>query len=175
MKSMNELENMIAGWLKPIPHLPIGLRKWLGENIWWITLIVVIVSAISVIGLIGSILIAMSILGATTSFYGYNIVPGYSGLWMLSSVVTLAFTVVTVIISGKAVEPLKTLKKRGWDLLFLAYVIGIASSVVGILISFNMYYFVGNLIGAAIGATISAYFLFEIRSQFNTATVVNKK
>ena len=174
MESMNQFEKTIEGWLKPLPHLPATWRKWIGENIWWITLIGVILSIMGVFVMIGAIFTAMSIFGVATGVFGY-VAPVYTGWWMLASVVSLAFMVITVAITAMAVSPLKNQKKKGWDLLFLTFVINVVAAVVNVVLSFSAISFIPALISAAIGAAISAYFLFEIRSQFNSATVLDKK
>ena len=50
MKSIYKLEKMIESWLKPVPHLPTEWRKWLADNAWWLTIIGVVLSTISVLG-----------------------------------------------------------------------------------------------------------------------------
>ena len=174
MESIKQLEKTIEGWLKPIPHLPVTWRKWLGLNVWWITLVGVILSALGILGLIGSLFAAMSIFGVATGIYGY-VAPVYTGWWVLASIVSLAFMVVTVSITAMAISPLKIQKRKGWDLLFLVFIINVVSAVVSAILNFSVISFVGSLIGAAIGAAISAYFLFEIRSQFNGITAISKK
>jgi len=177
MESINKLEKTIEGWLKPIPHLPITWRKWLGENVWWLTLLGVILSVIAVFTIIGAMFTAMSFLGSVNSIYGmYGMTSGsYSSWWMISSVASLVFMVVTVAISAMAVNPLKAQKKKGWDLLLLVFIVNIVSSIVGVILNFNIMTLIPGLIGIAIGAAISAYFLFEVKSQFNGVTAVSKK
>ena len=177
MESVNKLEKTIEGWLKPIPHLPATWRKWLGENLWWLTLIGVILSVIVVFTIIGAMFTAMSFLGSVNSIYGmYGITTAsYSGWWMMASVASLVFMVVTVAISSMAISPLKVQKKKGWDLLFLVFIVNIVSSVVSVILNFNMMTLIPGLIGTAIGAAISAYFLLEVKSQFNGVTAVSKK
>ena len=51
------------------------------------------------------------------------------------------------------------------------YIIGLAVALVGL----NFGNIFGDILGSAIGLVIGVYFLFEIRSQFNGATVVDKK
>lgn len=170
----SKLEDMIAEWLKPVPHLPVAGQKWIAENVWWIALIGVILSAIGVLVMIGTVLTAVSILGTATSIYGYSVAPTYTGIapsytgWMvLSSLVSAAFMVVIVIMMAKAISHLKLSQKSGWNLLFLSSIIGAIASVVGSIINFSLGSIISSVITAVISLAISMYFLYEIRSYFN--------
>jgi len=166
MESIKKIEDMIEGWLKPIPHLPTNWRKWISENIWWITLIGVILSVLGLLGLAVALLGAMSIIGTATVIYGAYTPVAYTGMQLVSSLVSLVLLAVTVVITAMAVKPLHVLSKKGWDLLFLAFLVGIVSQVVSAVLTINPALIITNLIGALIGAAISAYFLFEVRSYF---------
>lgn len=165
MESLHKLEDMVEKWLKPLPHLPEAWRKWLAENAWWLTLIGVVLSVFAVFALFAS----LSLFTATTSLYGQLVTTAiaqtHGGLWMTSVWISLALMVVTVVIEAIAISPLKALSKKGWDLMFLALVIGVVSNVVSGVLNIE----VMSLISAAIGAVIGAYVLFEVRSHFKKA------
>lgn len=162
MEQVHKLENMIEGWLKPLPHLSTEWRKWIAKNVWWITLIGVVIAVMGIFGL----LTALSIFGATTSLYGafmYSaVVQTHGGLWFVSMYVSLALLALTTVIEAMAVSPLKVQNKKGWDLLFFAFLAGVASGVVTGVLNIDVI----SLIGTAISAVIGAYFLFEVRSYF---------
>jgi hypothetical protein len=168
MKELTKLENMVADWLKPIPHLPNNWRKWLAENVWWITLVGVILSVIGVLSMISAIFAAQSYLGATTSILGAANLAGYSGWWVVVSVISILFMIAVIAIMAVAINPLKLMQKRGWDLLFLTLVIGVLATVVNVFLGFNAFTFIPSIIFGFIGYAISAYFLYEIRSHFNS-------
>jgi hypothetical protein len=176
MESIHKLENMIEGWLKPIPHLPTEWRKWLAANVWWITLVGVVLSVIGVLGLIFALINAMAIFGAVSSFYsvyGVSTAQTYTGWWILATAVSLVFLVVTIVIEAMAVKPLKSQNKKGWDLMFLVFLIGVVSQLVGIVLNFNAMSLIPSIIFTALGIAIGAYFLFELRSYFKGA-IANK-
>jgi len=166
MESLHKLENTFGNWLKPIPHLPTTWRKWMADNVWWITLVGVILSVIGVFVLIGTLLKALSFFGAATSFYGYYMTQSYSGWWVASSIVSILFIIVAAVITARAIKPLKAMDNKGWELLFLAFVVGLASSLVSIILNFSALSFLPSLISAAISGAIGAYFLYEIRLYF---------
>ena len=173
MESIHKLEDTIEGWLKPLPHLPTNWRKWLTENVWWLVLIGVILSVIGTIMLVMAVIAAMAVVGSVTSVYGVygvNVVQSYSGFWYVASIISAVLLVATIIIEAMAISPLKVQNKKGWDLMFIAYLIGIASSVISAVLNMQLF----NLVSAAIGAAIGAYFLFEICSYFKQAAVVKK-
>ena len=60
-----------------------------------------------------------------------------------------------------AAKPLKAMNKRGWDLIFLATVVNLASIVIYLLAGLS-----GSLISAIITVAISWFFLFQIRPKF---------
>ena len=33
MSSMSKFEDMVAVWLKPLPHLPVAGQKWISVNV----------------------------------------------------------------------------------------------------------------------------------------------
>ena len=167
-KFMAGLEGKIASWLKPLPRLPISAQKWIAANIWWLTLISVILSAIAALAVISALITAMSFVGVTTGYYYYN--GAYTGLWVANSIVSLVFWVAVIVVGAVAVKPLRQMKKSGWNLLFLMFLIGIVSSLVSQFFTFNPFTFIFGLVFMAIFAAISAYFLFEIRSQFLATT-----
>lgn len=160
MKELNKLEDMVAKWLKPLPHLPAAGQKWIATNVWWLELIGVVMLAFSAISLIGVLMMA---LGLSATFWG---VAAFSGFAALSSGLTMLFYVASTVVMAMAISPLKALKKKGWDLLFLALAINAVNAVVGALVSFNPVTFITSILSGAIGVAIGAYFLFEIRSYF---------
>ncbi len=175
MEAIKQLESNIEGWLKPIPHLPAQWRKWLGENAWWLTLIGVVLSALGVLTLVGTILAALAVFGAATTIYGVSLTPVYSIGWMLSSVISLAALVLNVVLTAMAVTPLQTRKKKGWDLLFMAFLVSVASGAIGMILRYSdMSYIINNLVSVIFSAAVGAYILFEIRSQFSSVIVAKK-
>ena len=175
MDSIHKFENTIEGWLKPLPHLPVDWRNWLAKNVWWLVLIGVILSVLGTFMLAAALFAAMAAISTVTSFYGVsgiNLAPVYTGWWYAASIVSLAFLVLTIIINAMAVSPLKAMKNKGWDLLFLTFVISVISSIVSIIFSFSSYTVVTTIISSVIGIVIGAYLLFEIRSNFKSTAAV---
>ena len=156
MDFIKKLESTIEGWLKPLPHLPANVRKWLVNNIWWLDLAGLILIVLSGVPLIGAILLS---LGASAFFWSANIVA-LTGFAIFASMSSLAFMAVSFVVMALAVKPLKALKKKGWDYLFIGLLVSCVSVILTALSNFS------SLLGGAIGVAISAYFLFEIRSYF---------
>jgi hypothetical protein len=167
MSSISKIEDMVAVWLKPLPHLPVAGQKWISVNAWWIVLVGAILSGIGVLGMISTIFTTLAIWGAVTYYVGQS----YGSWWILSSVISILFMAAIVIVSAISVNPLKSLQKKGWDLLFLTLIISAVSVVVNVVIHFDVATFIFSIIFGAIGLAISAYFLYEIRSYFKSATI----
>lgn len=168
MNSISKLENTVGGWLKTAPHLSKSSQKWLAENVWWIVLIGLVLSVLGLIATIGTL---MAIFFPAVSYFGVLLAPALTFSIIASAVVPLIFFVITVILTAIAISPLKQLKKRGWDLMFLTMVISGLYSILSFIVSFS----ISTLLGGAIGLAIGLYFLYEIRTYFNEATVVDKK
>ena len=164
MDLLSKLEHTVLGWLKNMPHLPEVARRWIGANIWWITLVAAILSGIGVlVGLIGLVGI-ISLIGtvaasyyATATFTTWAIVVGFIGLF---------FSLIDTILLAMAINPLRAKQKKGWVLLFAVWLIGVLSVVVNSILSLNVLGFITGILFGAIWLAISGYFLFEIHGQF---------
>lgn len=164
MEFISKLEKTILGWLKGVPHLPEVARKWLGDNIWWIAVIGLVLSAIaavfSLIGILGTASLVGTIAAsyyATSTFAAWAIVTG---------LVSLAFLVIDIILLGLAIKPLQAKQKKGWVLLFAVWLVSAVSVVVDAILSLNPFSFVIGILFGAIWLAVSGYFLFEIHGQF---------
>lgn len=158
METVAKIEKQVGEWFKQAPHLPKEFTKWLAENAWWLTLIGVVIGLLAIFPLLGLTLFASALTATYSAYYPY----AQSGLVQASLWVSLAFYVLLVVIEAFAISPLKGLKKRGWDLLFLATLVSVVSSVVSAALNYS----VVGLFGAAIGALIGLYVLFEVRGYF---------
>ncbi|MGB4957538.1 MAG: hypothetical protein WBO49_03755 [Candidatus Saccharimonas sp.] len=156
MEALKSLEMSLVKATKDLPHLPKGLTTWLVENAWWLVLIGVVIGVIAVFPLIGAVMF----IGGVSSLY---LGVGYSGLYLVSSWISLAVLAATIVIEGMAIQPLKEKQKRGWNLLFAASLLGIVGSLVSALIMGNIF---GGIVSAAIVAAISLYVLFELRPHY---------
>lgn len=166
LKYINKAEALVSGWLKDMPHLPKAGTKWISENIWWITLVGVILSCIGLLFSLMGLLTALSTLGANPYYYGYGYSSVHSGFWIFEVLVSMAFTVVAAMLLSRAITPLKTMKAKGWNILFKLFLLDAIYVVVGALFSYGVIGFIFSLIFGAIGLAISAYLLFEIKSHF---------
>jgi len=176
MESIHKLENTIDGWLKPLPHLPTNWRVWISKNVWWIVLVGAILSIVGTLMLVGAIITAMAAVNTVTSvygLYGISVASAYTGWWYAATVASVIFFAITIIINLMAISPLKAQSKKGWDLLFIVFLIGIVSTIVSAVLNISSYSVIANILGSAIGVVIGAYFLFEIRSYFKPTAVKN--
>lgn len=166
MEYVHKLENIVAGWYKNMPHLPATGQKWLAQNAWWLVLIWVILGAFGIFSLLMVTFFAGAFL---TGFGPVGAVVG--GLALIAVIVALLFSIVNVVLGAMAINPLKMMQKKGWTLLFVVALINVASEVIAFLLDFNVFALVWGLLFVAIGA----YFLFEVRSQFNGIKADRKK
>lgn len=167
MKFINKLEKKIEDWLKPIPGLPRNSQKWIADNVWWVTLVSAILTAISVLVIFNAIDRFM-LLEATVGMTGSIGSISYGTGWLASSIVALIFGVVIAVLMAIAVNPLKSKSRKGWYTLFMVYLVATLKVIVGAVLTFDFFGFIFNIIFGAIGLAIGGYFLFQIRSYFGS-------
>jgi predicted lysophospholipase L1 biosynthesis ABC-type transport system permease subunit len=166
-KFMEKSEAMIAGWLKPLPQLPTSACKWVAENIWWITMLGAVLSAIGTLFMIFAFMSAITLVGVTTGVYGsYVVSAAYTGIAVFTMAVAILFMIATVGIIAKAVTPLKNADKKGWSLLFWLLMLRALAVVCGAVLTYSFFGFIASVIYGGIGLAIAAYLLFEIKSYF---------
>ena len=161
MQQLAPLEEAIAKVHKDLPHLPKGLTTWLVENAWWLVIIGVALGVFGVLAtfttLVAGSLLVGSLAGAAAG-----------GALFLSGTISLVVMIATIIIETMAIQPLKVRQKRGWNLLFLASLVGITGGLVSSLFS-GPWGILNGIIWTAVGAAISFYILFELRVHYVTA------
>lgn len=164
MELVRKLERTLADFhKKQLPHLPVNGRTWLSKNIWWITLILVVIAAVGVFTILGAAFFTASLLGAYGGVFGLTL----GGIAFIAVLIGLAFSIAQVVLLGMAVGPLKAMRKKGWDLVFLTIVLSVVAAIVSLLLQFNIL----GLFLTVVWAAAEAYFLFEIRSHFVGATI----
>jgi hypothetical protein len=143
-------------------QLPLSARAWIADNSWWLAIIGGVLSLWGAWSFwqIGHYLSGLNQLAnevARLSGSSYSTDLGV--MWYVA--------LIGLVIEGAllllAVSPLKAHKKTGWDLLFYVSLVNLVVGVVYILVPG---YGLGSLIGSLIGAAISWFFLFQIRSRF---------
>jgi hypothetical protein len=143
----------LEAWLVPlfaqVPHIPAGGRKVITDIVPWLSLI------FGVLGLLGSL--GGGALGVLFSPM-MMLTGGFSSLMYF---VHIIIGVVGSALGILAFNPLREMKKKGWDYSFYGLILGVISTIVSI---FTMYS--GGLSGV-IGILIGAYLLFEIREMYN--------
>lgn len=166
MEQIEKLETMVSGWFKDLPRLPKGLTDWLADNVWWLTIIGVVLSVFGILSILSVAFIALGLsglaIGSVSSIYGGYTVGALAGVALTALLVSVVGIALTTILMALAISPLKEKKKKGWTLLFVVLLLSFGFSAVTNLISFNI---VGILV-AVIWAAVEAYVLFEIRSYF---------
>jgi hypothetical protein len=158
MSILHKTEKMMVEQFSKVPfHLPTDVRRWLGENIWWLMIVGVVLSALAIVNLIQAIFL----LGAITAFSG--VLAPLSGMALVSTWVSIIQLVVMIILGLIAIKPLRAKTKRGWDLMLIMMLVGLLGSVLSIVVG-------GSIIAAVFSAlltiAIGGYFLTEVRIEF---------
>lgn len=163
MQQLAPIEQSLAKLFQGFPNLPKNVREWIADNAWWLVIIGVVLGGLAVLGLASALFFGTAV---TTMFLG-----PLGGVFFLPALIHLAILVVTILIEVSAIEPLKAKQKRGWSLIFLSSLISIAASLLNIVLTGDL----NGILGLIIGALISFYVLFEVRSYFVEAKPADKK
>ena len=164
MELLTKLERTILGWLKNVPHLPVGVRTWLGENVWWIAIIGAAASGISALVMLVKLFDGLAAL--SSPFVSFFVSTSFVVWLVVGAAVSLVFMAVNCLLLALSVNPLKARQKKGWTLLFIVWLVGLVSVVVSAALTLNALGVFTTLIFGAIGLAISGYFLFEIHGEF---------
>ncbi len=171
MEQVRALEKTISGWYANAPHLPVNARKWLANNVWWLAVVGIVLSAFAILSIIGILVVALGLSAfVATSVYSAPYAGAVVGATWLVSLIGLVGLVITVALLAMAVGPLKAKAKKGWTILFVIALISLAVQVVGDLVTFNL----AGILVAVLWTGIGAYFLFEIRDEFGVQKVAAK-
>jgi len=134
--------------------LPTSLREVLVQYGPWVTLVVALLSLPAIFIIFGA--------GAVVSVYGALAGVSYSPLFYVAILVLI----VQVVLMFMAVSPLLKRRRLGWQLVFYASTISVLYSVFNSF-SYGYFSFFGLLWGL-IGATVSYYVIFQIRSYYKS-------
>lgn len=143
-------------------QLPADVRKWLGRNVWWMSLIGGILSVWGAwtFWQVGHYLSTVNpYLDELARVNGTTYASDLGIMWY----VALVGLLVEGVLMLAAIQKLKRGAKGGWDLLFYT---SLVSLVVSLVYMFVPGYGFGSLLGALVGTAIGWFFLFQIRSQF---------
>ena len=91
-------------------------------------------------------------------------------MFIVFKIVSIISIIIAITIQAMAINSLKVMQKKGWDLLFLAFVVSIVGSIVVEILIFNFVTLISSILVIAIVAAIGAYILFEVRSYFKKST-----
>ena len=168
MEFISKLEKIVLGWAKDVPHLPVRGQKWLGVNVWWITAVGAVVSFIGAIYSLATVFRLVALLGAPSN--SYYVTSDYTGIAIMTALVSLVFLVANGILLTLAVKPLQDMHKKGWVLLFMTLLVEALSIVIHAVLSLSIAGFIVSILLGVIGLAVGAYFIAEIHSQFGHRT-----
>lgn len=169
MEAVRSLEKTLNDVYRNVPHLPKTFTQWLADNIWWLVIIGVVLSILSLLALIPLALFAFGLSASVATAYTTD-VSSFQGAW-LSVGLQLAVLIATTVIEAFAISPLKVKAKKGWTLLFIAALVNTVANIIISLVDFNIFGIVTGLLWAAVWG----YVLFEIHGYFGAAHKVAAK
>ena len=164
MELLSKLEHKVYGWFKNFPGLPESTRKWLGDNAWWIVAIGLVLLVISTLNSLLALNDKVSMLSTVSNSY---YVSSAGTTWaIVANAVALAFLAIQAVLVYLAIQPLKLKQKKGWVLLFAAWLVSAVAIVVNAFMSLSVIVFIISVLFNAISLAVIGYFLYEIHGQF---------
>ena len=163
METLKKLEHTIAGWFKKAPDMPKEWRVWLGNNIWWVAIIGVVSCALATIGMLGVLFGSFALFGAVVVQPVASTVVAWG---VVHSVISLIFIVGQGALLLAAIQPLKAKYKRGWVLLFAAFLLSALSVAVNSVLSLSVVDFISSILAGVISLGIGGYILFQMHGEF---------
>lgn len=160
MKHEGEFERSIARLYSKAPHIPTGFRRWLAQSAWWLTLLFVLFAGIGAFGL----LFLVALFGVVLTSIADGVGAAFGGLLFVFTAASMLFLLVSIILAGMAISPLRARHKRGWRLLFYVLVLNGVVDVLSLLLHQNVLIFLGQ----TFILMLLGYVLFEIRSEFSS-------
>lgn len=141
-------------------QLPAGAKNWFGDNLWWLAIVGAVMS------LLGAWSTWQTVNSANRMLDAFGVGDMYRQEIGGYVYVSIAASLVSAALLLMAQAKLKERRKDGWNLLFYSFLLGLALSLVSMVMN-AAYGVVGGIIGLAIGFVIGGWLLFQIRSQFN--------
>lgn len=167
METVHKLEQTVADWYKKAPHLPPEVSKWIATNAWWLVIIWLVIGVFGVLAAIG-----LTSLGAMfLAGFGGIVGAALGGLALIAVLIGLALAIVQLVIASMAIQPLKGMRKRGWDLLFVIMLIDVVALAATLLLTFDIFSAVWGLLWVV----VVGYFLFEARQYYSVTLATKKK
>lgn len=167
---MQQLETSIEKLVSKIPYqLPANAKELLVKALPWITLVgAIAMLGVAFVGLqallfVGSVFGGMMYSGIYAGELGLN-----SGVWFMAWV-AMGLAVVQAVMYIIAFAPLLNRKKFGWNVIFWSTLVSVLTGVANLIYNFNL----GSFLGSLIGAVVSLYLLFQVKSYY-TAVAVKK-
>ena len=146
-KHMTALELWMAPFFAKAPHLSPGIRKTLTDIAPWLALI------FGILGLFG--LLSAGMFGTLLSFSYFGTIAS------LVMAIGIVLSIISAGLSILAFQPLRSVQKHGWNLLFYGNVLSAVSLVLNLLFGYGY----SNL-GSVLGMLIGFWLLFEIRQMY---------
>lgn len=148
---MSGLEGWLGGLFANAPHIPENGRKVIVEYAPWVVLI------FGILGVIGALSLFRAARGL--SAISEYMPQSYSMEFMISIAISLLATALLLM----SYPGIKAHKKSGWNLVFYSQVVGVAGSVVSVVMGG---YYSENLIVSIVVAVVGFWILFEVRSYY---------
>jgi hypothetical protein len=171
MTSLEKLEKQLNEWLntKAPFNLPHDIRKAIADALWAIALVVGVVQLWGVWGLWHVGHYVAQVTTYATYIDGPNVAIHLGIFYWISFIVTALAAVLLLTASPK----LKRMQKSGWNLLYYAALLNVAYAVLRLLSGVSGVF--SDFLGAAIGAVVGMYLLFQLRDYFTEEEVTTAR
>lgn len=163
MTSLKSVEDFGLRLHKKLPvHLPVEWRRWLAQHSWWLVAIGAALTIISVLNLLQSVL-RFGHPGYLDTVWRVGLSSSYTTTLVVSAWIAIITSAIVAAMQIAAIQDLRQRKKKGWNMLLAAMIVGIIGRLVSGFVGGSVF---GVVISAAIAAAIGGFLLLEIRPEF---------
>lgn len=172
MSAYNRFENTLAMWHKRAPHLSPSYLNWLVTHSWRLDILGAMMSVYSTFVLI-PLLVTTLALTPSVNIIGPDVPYDHDslGLAWVALLLTMIIFFVTAIMLTFAAKPVKDRLKKGWDLMFRAYLLNVLLGIITTVLVPSLFE-----LAVVVFITLGAgYLLLEVRSEFSAVPKKNAK
>jgi len=170
MAKVTTLENKMSElFVDKAPKLPAGGKKFIVNVAPWLTLIAGVLSLLAGLSLwrwAHTVNNGVDYVNSLCNAYAVDagacadVAESRLNLWVWLAIIVL---IVQGVLYLMAFPGLRDRRKKGWDYVFYAALVSVVYSIVSLFTGYNA---ASNFLGAIIGALISFWLLFQVRSAY---------
>ncbi len=165
MSLVNQLEGLCDEYLvKKAPFsLPDNLKDLIVKLSYPLAIIGAVLMVIAIIGAVSGLLLSLGLSGLALPFSGTDALPQFNILGLIMSALHLGISVLSVKLYFQAIPGLKTQTRQAWHLIYLGYLLSVASNFVS---SHSIAFLLVGLVPTLVSLLVGLYIWFQVKDRY---------